>query len=46
MTAMHTVVMLISDHIHPFERAVATEVFRLDHAELGQEKLFYVSRKQ
>src|SRR5258708_10207521 len=37
ITAMHTVAILIYDHINPFELAVATEVFSLDHAELGVE---------
>jgi transcriptional regulator GlxA family with amidase domain len=34
---MHTVAILIYDHINPFELAVATEVFSLDYAELGVE---------
>jgi AraC family transcriptional activator FtrA len=35
ITAMHTVAILIYDHINPFELAVATEVFGLDRPELG-----------
>lgn len=34
---MYTVAILIYDHVNPFELAVATEVFSLDHAELGLE---------
>lgn len=34
---MHTVAILIYDHINPFELAVATEVFALDRPELGIE---------
>jgi AraC family transcriptional activator FtrA len=35
ITAMHTIAILIYDHINPFELAVATEVFGLDRPELG-----------
>lgn len=34
ITAMHTVAILIYDHVNPFELAVATEVFGLDRPEL------------
>lgn len=37
ITAMHTVAILIYDHINPFELSVATEVFGLDRPELGVE---------
>ncbi|QBD83601.1 helix-turn-helix domain-containing protein [Ktedonosporobacter rubrisoli] len=34
---MHTVAILIYDHVNPFELAVATEVFGLDRPDLGVE---------
>lgn len=37
ITAMHTVAILIYDHVNPFELAVATEVFSPGRPELGVE---------
>ena len=34
---MHTIAILIYDHVNPFELAVATEIFGLDRPELGVE---------